>query len=128
MQAGQDPCSSERFAVISEAQGYRVLVLEEAGSILAFAVLSTAATDVTLQNIAVQIDRRRCGLGNRLLQAALESARGRGELRCLLEVRRSNTGARQLYASAGFRVDGVRKNYYPTQGGREDALLMSLEL
>ncbi|MCZ6831549.1 MAG: hypothetical protein O7F73_18545, partial [Gammaproteobacteria bacterium] len=49
-------------------------------------------------------------------------------VRCLLEVRCSNGGAIALYRKHGFTEDGVRKNYYPTDGGREDALLMSLNL
>ncbi len=51
-----------------------------------------------------------------------------GASRALLEVRASNTAAQCLYASFGFELDGVRKNYYPSNGAREDALLMSKPL
>ncbi|HBJ19250.1 MAG TPA: ribosomal-protein-alanine N-acetyltransferase [Clostridiales bacterium] len=41
---------------------------------------------------------------------------------CFLEVRRSNMAAEALYASVGFTVVGVRKNYY--RNPTEDALMM----
>lgn len=41
-----------------------------------------------------------------------------------LEVRASNQGAIQLYQSMGFEQIGVRENYYPTDLGREAALVM----
>jgi ribosomal-protein-alanine N-acetyltransferase len=45
-----------------------------------------------------------------------------------LEVRPSNVAARALYADVGFREVTVRRGYYPAEGGREDAILMGLEL
>jgi ribosomal-protein-alanine N-acetyltransferase len=62
------------------------------------------------------------------LGAALRQSRGEGATHCYLEVRASNGAARGLYEKLGFLVDGVRKNYYTTPAGREDALLMSLPL
>jgi ribosomal-protein-alanine N-acetyltransferase len=55
-------------------------------------------------------------------------AKQQGVRRCLLEVRESNTAARGLYETLSFQLDGIRKNYYPTTTGREDALLMSRQL
>ena len=46
----------------------------------------------------------------------------------LLEVRPSNEAARALYAAAGFTEIGIRKGYYPDGGGREDAVVLQLEL
>ena len=45
-----------------------------------------------------------------------------------LEVRPSNHVARRLYDSLGFIQVGVRKNYYPAEQGREDAVLMCLDM
>ena len=44
----------------------------------------------------------------------------------ILEVRESNKAARQLYAEAGFRIVGVRSDYYVSP--REDALVMRIRL
>ena len=41
-----------------------------------------------------------------------------------LEVRESNAPAIALYQNSGFDVAGTRRDYYPSDKGREDALLM----
>jgi ribosomal-protein-alanine N-acetyltransferase len=91
-----------------------------------FVVFTQVAELCEIQGIGVAIERQRAGLGGRLLEAALVEAVRAGAQRCLLEVRESNHAARAFYAGRGFTVDGRRKGYYG--GGREDALLMSLEL
>lgn len=48
--------------------------------------------------------------------------------RFFLEVRESNHSAIALYQAAGFAEIGIRHNYYPTDKGREDAILMAMEL
>jgi ribosomal-protein-alanine N-acetyltransferase len=45
-----------------------------------------------------------------------------------LEVRPSNPNAIALYASEGFLKIGQRPRYYPAKDGREDAIVMALEL
>ena len=42
-----------------------------------------------------------------------------------LEVRPSNTRAVALYQQSGFNEIGLRKNYYDSKSGREDALVMA---
>jgi ribosomal-protein-alanine N-acetyltransferase len=93
-----------------------------------FVVFSQVLDEASIHNIAVHPSRQREGLGRELLAAALQRMQRAGVRRCLLEVRVSNAAARRLYESSGFTLDCVRKNYYPTANGREDALLMSLEL
>jgi [ribosomal protein S18]-alanine N-acetyltransferase len=46
----------------------------------------------------------------------------------LLEVRRSNAVAQALYAGFGFRPLGERRAYYPAYDGREDAIVLGLDL
>jgi ribosomal-protein-alanine N-acetyltransferase len=48
--------------------------------------------------------------------------------RVFLEVRPSNPNAIALYASEGFVRIGQRPRYYPAKDGREDAIVMALEL
>ena len=45
-----------------------------------------------------------------------------------LEVRSGNERAIRLYRSLGFIDIGVRRDYYPGLVGREDAIVMSLQL
>jgi ribosomal-protein-alanine N-acetyltransferase len=94
-----------------------------------FALFAQVLDEVTLLNIAVEPDWRRRGLARALLAFALPQLGLRDAVRCLLEVRVGNGAAIALYRSLGFRDDGIRRHYYPTvDGGREDALLMSLAL
>lgn len=66
------------------------------------------------------------GLGRKLLCHCIEQARARGVKRMFLEMRKDNP-AGVLYASQGFRVVGVRPQYYRLSGGeRLDAISQEL--
>ncbi|MCB1680063.1 MAG: ribosomal protein S18-alanine N-acetyltransferase [Halioglobus sp.] len=104
------------------------LVLEQAGVVRGFIVLAPVLDEVSIHAFAVHPEHRRQGHARRLLDGALERMRHAGARRCLLEVRISNLAARGLYEQFGFACDGVRKAYYPAGDGREDALLLSLQL
>lgn len=75
-----------------------------------------------LLHLAVAPEWRRQGIGRMLLRQGLLLLSGQGCTVCYLEVRSSNTAARQLYALAGFVETGRRKHYYSQPV--EDALLM----
>ena len=76
-----------------------------------------------LMNVAVEPQRRRCGVASRLISQLFEEARG--ELPFTLEVRVSNGQAVAMYERFGFRSAGVRPRYYHDNG--EDALIMWLD-
>lgn len=65
------------------------------------------------------------GGGRFLLREFLRSARLEGISVFTLDVRVSNLRARKLYEESGFKVVGIRRNYYSDNG--EDALTMRLE-
>ncbi len=106
----------------------RALLLETGSELQGLVVFAREFDDGSIYNIVVASSSRRRGYGVVLLEAAIDALAATGARRCLLEVRKSNTGARRLYASCGFHVDGTRRNYYPLPPGREDAILMSLDL
>jgi ribosomal-protein-alanine N-acetyltransferase len=110
------------------AGGEQALVCERARQILGFVVYSRVLDEASINNIAVDPGQQGAGVGRALLCAALDIMRESGAGVCHLEVRASNKVARSLYKSLGFLTDGRRKNYYRTDTGREDALLMSLAL
>ena len=58
----------------------------------------------------------------------MKIARDQRAQRVFLEVRPSNPGAIALYHSEGFNEIGRRPRYYPARDGREDALVMAIEL
>jgi ribosomal-protein-alanine N-acetyltransferase len=73
--------------------------------------------------IAVASDKRRQGIGELLLVAALEAAADAGQEDVTLEYRVSNGAARALYEKYGFQQVGVRARYY--SDNHEDAVLMT---
>ena len=68
------------------------------------------------------------GIAKQLLNAFIEHGEQYQAENLFLEVRESNKPAIGLYESAGFSSMSVRKNYYPTATGNEDAILMGLTL
>ena len=104
---------------------YRLLV----GDVMAaFAITQVVLDEATLFNIAVDPAWQRKGLGRQLLEHLICELEKRGVLTLWLEVRASNTAAIALYESLGFNEATIRRNYYPTAQGREDAIIMALPL
>lgn len=79
-----------------------------------------------ITSVTIKYDSRSQGYGRMLFEHLLDSARAAGARTAMLEVRESNTSARNLYTSMGFRRVGIRKGYYPKTG--EDAIVMSSDL
>ncbi len=126
--AAIDPWSLSQFLESSLLDSNRSLVLEDDSGLLGFAIYQRVQDEATLLNIAILPARQRQGFGAQLLQSLVERLTRQGVTRLLLEVRRGNGAAIALYRRLGFVDDGVRRDYYPLPGGREDALLMSREL
>ena len=87
-----------------------------------------AVDEAHVLNLCTAPEAQGRGHGRRLLRALLQLARGRGAQRVFLEVRPSNGAAIALYHDEGFNEIGRRPRYYPAHDGREDALVMALEL
>lgn len=96
--------------------------------LLGHALLSVVLDEAHVLNIAVAPSGQRRGIGRLMLEDILEHARENNCLEAFLEVRESNRPAFTLYHSLGFNEIGVRKNYYPAKGGREDAILLACAL
>jgi len=101
------------------------LVIESGTEAVGFVVFHHLLDEGSIHNIAVHPSQQRRGLARVLLTEALAEMREKGLGRCLLEVRESNDSAVSLYADMAFQLDGRRQNYYRSDDGREDALLMS---
>lgn len=91
--------------------------VDEDGQIVAYVLGRLIAPEAEIYRVAVRMDKRRRGIGYRLLDYAVKSERGHGLESVFLEVRASNVPARNLYHSYGFSEIGERKNYYrePTE-------------
>jgi ribosomal-protein-alanine N-acetyltransferase len=95
-------------------------------SIGGYVVTWIVVDQADISNLAVAPDRRRRGLGRRLLEAAIAGVQGAGARTVFLEVRESNAAALHLYDSRGFAMIGRRRRYY--RNPIEDALVLRLDL
>jgi ribosomal-protein-alanine N-acetyltransferase len=108
--------------------GYSCWVLAHGRELVGYGVVMIGVQEAHLLNLSVRREWQRRGLGRQLLEHFLEVALEAGARRMFLEVRPSNAAARALYAARGFQEIAVRRGYYPAAGGREDAILMGLDL
>lgn len=108
--------------------GYQCWVLANKQQIVAHGVMSVAVGECHLLTLCVNPEYQRLGHGRKLFMLLLDRAAKMDARECFLEVRASNAGAIQLYRSLGFTQIGERKNYYPGNQGREDALILSRNL
>jgi ribosomal-protein-alanine N-acetyltransferase len=110
------------------ASGYVCKLAELDGGMIGYAVLMPGVDEAELLDIGIAAPYQRRGYGRAMLALLLEAAAGLGKQRMVLEVRASNAAAIALYRSQGFVQIGLRRDYYPVQNGREDAILMGREL
>lgn len=126
---------SERNFLDSLLAGYQAQLLvagsAESPELLGYFVAMKGVDEVHLLNITVAPASQRQGWARVLLDALSVWSRGQGAQWLWLEVRVSNTRARSVYESHGFKQVGTRRHYYPAspdQPKGEDAIVMSLAL
>jgi ribosomal-protein-alanine N-acetyltransferase len=119
-----DPWSEESFRrlLAGDPAIFRVLVLQPENRVAGYVIAFAIGDDAELLNVAVEPPSRGQGFAGSMLDAVLIELGHRGVRAAFLEVRESNTAARALYGSRGFREIGRRKNYY--RRPVEDALVM----
>ena len=108
--------------------GYQCRTWRLGGELIGYLVLAVAAGEAHLLNLSVAGVRQRRGHGTMFLGEALRLAREGMAGKLYLEVRPSNEGAQRLYLRHGFRCIATRRGYYQARNGREDALVLQLEL
>lgn len=111
----------------AHASGNTLTVLTVDGVTAGIAAVMHVLDESELLEIAVQPAMQGRGYGKALLAQAIALARRNGAVRMFLEVRESNARARKMYTSFGFEETGRRRNYYPTENGWEDAILMTAQ-
>ncbi len=77
--------------------------------------------EMEIVNLAVHPLARRRGYGYDTLLQLLQEGNKMGMHKVALEVRERNLAAISLYEKAGFKLAGLRRNYYPDTG--ENALI-----
>ena len=116
------------LAGISQEEYCRAWCLLHEVKPIAAAWYSRGHDEAELIDLRVIRSRRRQGVGRQLLWATLSALASEGINKVGLEVRASNKPAIALYEAMGFVEKARRTDYYLDKSGREDAILMSLEL
>ena len=105
--------------------GYCCWVIKKGDALLAYGLMSIAVGESHVLNLCVHPDYQAKGLGTMLLVHLLEIAVERNANMTFLEVMPSNFSAIKMYVEQGFDEIGIRRNYYPSKMGREDALILA---
>ena len=102
---------------------YFVAKLEN--NILGFAGIWKAVDDVHITDIVVKKSNRQTGIGSKLLEKLIQTAKSQNFNSITLEVNEHNQPAINLYLKYGFKNVGFRKKYY---GNKDNAIIMTKEL
>lgn len=105
--------------------GYNAWVMTLDENIIGYGIVMLSPGEAHILNICIDPDYQGKGLGRYLLRHLINKTQQTDIDMVLLEVRRSNDAAQQLYMSEGFHELGVRKAYYPAGDGREDAIILA---
>jgi ribosomal-protein-alanine N-acetyltransferase len=114
--------SPRRVALVIETE--RIDDDGEELRVMGFIVARCFEDEWEIENVVVEAEARRQGLGALLLCNLMEHARREHARRIYLEVREGNSAARKLYERWGFREVGRRRGYYSAPP--EDALLLEI--
>jgi ribosomal-protein-alanine N-acetyltransferase len=111
---------------LTNNQFAQYMVMEYDNQIIGYGGMWIIMEEAHVTNIAILSSFRGRKLGERLVLELLRTASFLGAERMTLEVRVSNTIARNLYEKLGFYSVGRRRGYYSDNG--EDALIMWADL
>ncbi len=92
--------------------------------IIGYTVMMFVLDECHLLNISIKKSMQKKGYGSHLLKEVIRQANLAHAKTIYLEVRASNQTAIHLYDKHGFNEMSIRKDYYRTKEGREDAILM----
>ncbi|MBO4355483.1 MAG: ribosomal protein S18-alanine N-acetyltransferase [Clostridia bacterium] len=104
----------------------RVTVALLDGKVVGFAVAMIMKPEVEIADLAVLKEYRNRGIGRELMKEIISFAGGIGCTDFFLEVRASNSPAKSVYSSLGFKEYAKIRNYY--RSPMEDAVLMKMRI
>lgn len=122
------PWTQKNFEDCLKNMIYSCWVFEKSNRFAGHLILSASVGEAHILNLCVYPEEQGKGWGKKLLEEAEWIAKQHKAETCFLEVRPSNLAGLQLYQSTGYNEIGLRKNYYPTDTGREDAVVMAKTL
>lgn len=109
---------AQRFRRMIEAEGpSAVWVLEDGDQIVGDASVQERVPGVLTVGMAILPEARGRGGGRAMMETILDHARSCGAHKLDLEVWTDNFRAIALYGSAGFQVEGLRRDHYRRRDG-----------
>ena len=100
----------------------RYLVAKLDGKVVGYVGIWFVMDEGHITNVAVHSDYRERKIGDKLVDEMVKLCKENNLVAMTLEVRTSNTVAQNLYRKYGFKMAGIRKEYY--SDNKEDAIIM----
>ena len=117
-----DPWSKDSIRKELKNDLARYLVAEIDDKIVGYVGVWFVVDEGHITNVAVHSDYRGKKIGDKLVKEMVELCKENNIVAMTLEVRASNTVAQNLYRKYGFKMGGIRKEYY--SDNKEDAIIM----
>lgn len=121
------PWSVVNFADSINA-GYHCRVIEQEDTLIGYGIMMMGPDEAHILTLGISAQWQHQGWGGGLLKHLIYLAKQSNAFSVILDVRESNISAINLYRRLGFKQIAIRKGYYPAMCGREDALVMRLDL
>jgi ribosomal protein S18 acetylase RimI-like enzyme len=118
----------ETLAVVACESGKAATPAGARGALTGFAIMEFGDERAHLVLLAVRPSHRRLGIGQRLLEWLLESARVAGMASIHLELRAANEAARRFYRAMSFYETVLVPGYYRSGEGRKEGALRMLRV
>tara|TARA_B100001057_G_scaffold405525_1_gene418529 strand:+ start:6416 stop:6877 length:462 start_codon:yes stop_codon:yes gene_type:complete len=96
--------------------------------LVGYIIAKIAFPETHILNLTIRKNFRKKRLGTSLIKLIINDSIIRGTEDIILEVRVNNHDAIALYQKLDFKKVGVRKDYYESEEGREDAYVLKLKL
>ena len=100
----------------------KYLVAKVDGKVAGYVGIWFVVDEGHITNVAVHEDYRGQKIGDQLIKELVQVCKDNKIVSMTLEVRTSNTVAQNLYRKYGFKMAGIRKEYY--SNNKEDAIIM----
>ena len=117
-----DPWSKESIRKDLKNNLARYLVAQLDDKIVGYVGIWFVVDEGHITNVAVHSDYRGKKIGDKLVKEMVELCKENNIVAMTLEVRASNIVAQNLYKKYGFKMGGIRKEYY--SDNKEDAIIM----
>jgi [ribosomal protein S18]-alanine N-acetyltransferase len=117
-----DPWSKESFKKEIQNKLAKYLVAQVEDKVVGYIGAWFVIDEAHITNVAVSPEYRGQRIGDKIVKCFIDECNDNKINAMTLEVRVSNIVAQNLYKKYGFKLAGVRKEYY--SDNKEDALIM----